>query len=122
MDNQIMWSPGVTLEDIEKQVILKAFRFYRGSKTTTSQALGISIRTLDTKLEKYEADGKLAKQQQDEQRQRDLDFFARQRGDTGLVPQPNTSKADEERQREKVLSSTDARLRVEPPVKSAAKS
>lgn len=42
---------------IEKQVILNAFRFYRGNKTQCSISLGISIRTLENKLEKYEADG-----------------------------------------------------------------
>lgn len=56
MNEIITWSPGVTLEMIEKQVILKAWAFYRGNKTTTSNALGIAIRTLDSKLEKYRAE------------------------------------------------------------------
>lgn len=54
----IMWSPGVTLEAIEKQVILKAYRWYRGNKTQTAIALGISVRTLEMRLEKYGADDK----------------------------------------------------------------
>ncbi len=49
----ISWSPGVTLADIERQVILKALQFYRNNKTATSIALGISIRTLDTRIELY---------------------------------------------------------------------
>lgn len=49
----IIWSPGVSLEDIEKSIILKAFRFYRGNKTATAQSLGIAIRTLTNKLEGY---------------------------------------------------------------------
>ncbi len=57
MNEHVMWSPGVTLEMIEKQVILIAFRFYRGNKTQTAQSLGIAIRTLEAKLEKYEDDG-----------------------------------------------------------------
>lgn len=52
----ITWSPGVTLEEIEKSVILKAFRFYRGNKTATAQSLGIAIRTLTNKLEGYKKD------------------------------------------------------------------
>lgn len=51
-----MWNPGLTLEELEKQAIEKAFRFYQGNKTHTANALGISIRTLDAKLEKYEHD------------------------------------------------------------------
>lgn len=61
----VNWVPGITLEEMEKQCILAAFRFYRGNKTTTAQVLGIAIRTLDNKLEKYESD-----------RKRDEDRFA----------------------------------------------
>lgn len=80
MEQQIVWSPGVTLVEVEKQVILKAFRFFRGNKTATSNALGISIRTLDARLEEYE---KLGKEQEisDERNKRDREqFLARQRG------------------------------------------
>ncbi len=52
--SQIFWSPGVTIEAMEKHVILAAFSFYRSVKTTTANSLGISVRTLEAKLEKYE--------------------------------------------------------------------
>lgn len=58
----VNWVPGITLEEMEKQCILAAFRFYRGNKTQTAQVLGIAIRTLDNKLEKYEDDKKRAEQ------------------------------------------------------------
>lgn len=48
-----MWTPGQTLEAIEREVILKAYRFYQQNKTHTATALGISIRTLDAKLAKF---------------------------------------------------------------------
>ena len=48
-----MWQPGKTLESIEREVIQQAFRFYQGNKTATANSLGIAIRTLDAKLEKY---------------------------------------------------------------------
>lgn len=47
------WQPGQTLDDVEKEVILKAFSFYQGNKTQTAKSLGIAIRTLDNKLERY---------------------------------------------------------------------
>ena len=56
MNEQVFWSPGVTLEMIEKQVIQKAFHFYRGNKTQCSISLGISIRTLENKLDRYRED------------------------------------------------------------------
>lgn len=80
MENMISWSPGVTLEQVEKEVILKAFRHFRGNKTTTSNALGIAIRTLDNKLEKYELDGKAEKERYaNDQRNREA-LLIRSRG------------------------------------------
>jgi len=76
----ITWSPGVSLEEIEKQVILKAFRFYRGNKTATSNALGCSIRTLDNKLEKYKNDGNEQSKRDAELHERRQHFFDRQKG------------------------------------------
>lgn len=51
--SMILWTPGVKLEEVEKQVILKALAFYRSNKTQTASSLGISIRTLDARLEEY---------------------------------------------------------------------
>ncbi len=62
----VNWVPGITLDEMEKNCILAAFRFYRGNKTHTASALGISIRTLEHKMERYEAD-KLRERERDEQ-------------------------------------------------------
>lgn len=57
MNNQpIVWSPGVTLKEIEKQVIHAAYRYFKQNKTQTAQALGISIRTLDNKFSEYKTE------------------------------------------------------------------
>lgn len=47
---------GLTLEMAEKIVIEGAYRYYGNNKSVTAQALQISVRTLDTKLEKYKAE------------------------------------------------------------------
>lgn len=86
-DDMIMWSPGVTLEAIEKQVVLRAFRHYRGNKTSTANALGIAIRTLDNKLEKYQLDAKQEKEKADNGIRSREEQLARHRG---FVPD-NTS-------------------------------
>lgn len=78
--NDIIWSPGVTLEALEKQAVLRAFRHFRGNKTATAQALGIAIRTLDNKLERYELDSKQEKERQDHESIQRADFLARSRG------------------------------------------
>lgn len=53
MINQVTWSPGTTLETMIEQVIGAAMSFYRGNKTAVANSLGIAVRTLDNKLEKY---------------------------------------------------------------------
>jgi transcriptional regulator with PAS, ATPase and Fis domain len=47
------WSPGKTLDDIERNVILTALSYHSGNRTHTARALGISIRTLRNKLADY---------------------------------------------------------------------
>lgn len=76
----VNWVPGITLDEMEKACILAAFRFYRGNKTHTASALGISIRTLEHKMERYEAD-KLRERERDEQdRQNAVANLERMRG------------------------------------------
>ncbi len=54
--DEVTWCPGMTLEYIEKQIIKKAYRIYQGNKTHTARSLGVAIRTLDNKFEKYKAE------------------------------------------------------------------
>lgn len=120
MNEMICWSPGVTLEAIEKEVILKAFRFYRGNKTATSSALGIAIRTLENKLEKYQKDGK-----DDEERERKrasdrADFLIRQRGSTATTP-ANTPPRPSAPKGEERSPLANAGVRVEPASEPAPK-
>ena len=57
----IIWQPGMTLADMEKQIILKALQFYHGNKTKAAQSLDISVRTIDNKLKKYDDERKGSK-------------------------------------------------------------
>lgn len=66
----MIWSPGVTLESLEKEAIQDAFRFYQGNKTVTAQVLGIAVRTLDAKLAKYAKDEEAKKEKANAQIQR----------------------------------------------------
>jgi hypothetical protein len=90
MNEAINWSPGVTLEAVEKEIVLKAFRFYRGNKTATANSLGIAVRTLDNKLEKYEADGKAEKEAQENERTKREEFAKRCRGNVQFNPATGT--------------------------------
>jgi transcriptional regulator with PAS, ATPase and Fis domain len=48
-----VWTPGTTLGDIERYVILAALKHFSGNRTHTAKALAISIRTLRNKLAEY---------------------------------------------------------------------
>ncbi len=76
----VQWSPGVTLEQMERQVIETAYRFYKNNKSQTARALDIAIRTLETKLEKYAGDDRSSNANLDGVRQRREEFLKRERG------------------------------------------
>lgn len=102
------WQPGMTLESMEKMCILSALRFYRGNKTQCSIALGISIRTLDNKLEKYENDAKDEKARDDKWTADRKSALDRLRG----------GEAQAKQQAESVYG-TPPRLHVEPAAKAS---
>lgn len=49
----INWSPGMTIDYVEREVIKAALQYHQGNKTKTADSLGIAIRTLDNKLARY---------------------------------------------------------------------
>jgi len=48
------WHIGMTLDQIEKNIILTALRFFNNSREQTAASLGISVRTIGNKLKLYE--------------------------------------------------------------------
>jgi len=67
--NAVIWQPGMTLESMEKEIILAGLRFYRGNITQTALSLGVAEKTIRNKMEKYDNDRK-----QFEQGQRDAEL------------------------------------------------
>lgn len=74
------WQPGQTLEQVEMLAIQSAYKWFKCNKTHTASALGISIRTLDVKLENYDADARERDATKDRERQARAEEMARQRG------------------------------------------
>ena len=60
----VIWSIGTTLEQHEKEILFYTLRYFQGNKTKTAQSLGISVRTIDNKLAKYEKEEQERKQRQ----------------------------------------------------------
>lgn len=84
---QIVWSPGVSLDAIEQQVIVKAYHFFQKNKMQTASALGIAVRTLDAKLERYEKEEKDRAAFMEEEKRKAQAFVDRQRGFVSQVPE-----------------------------------
>lgn len=57
MEKDPIWSPGETLQQTEKRIILTALRRHDWSRTYTAKELGISIRTLRVRIAEYRAEG-----------------------------------------------------------------
>lgn len=95
MHNMIAWTPGITLDDIERQVIEKAFNFFRYNKTATANSLGISIRTLENKLNRYRQLDFEHRRKMHEIEENRREFNARSRG-LPFIPQPFADEAPEE--------------------------
>lgn len=51
--NSVFFTQGMTLKDIERDVILETLRQNRFNRTRTAKVLGIGIRTLQRKLKLY---------------------------------------------------------------------
>lgn len=62
---QVCWQVGMSLADMEREVILAAYKMFGNNKTKTAQALGISIRNLDNKLDTYDKRESVLRAQQE---------------------------------------------------------
>lgn len=58
MTGELFYIPGMTLDAVEKKVILYSLRWHRGNQSKTAESLGISAKTLYSKLRQYEEEGK----------------------------------------------------------------
>lgn len=50
---ELFYVPGMTMADVERKVITYAFEFHRRNQTKTAQSLGLSSKTIYTKLKEY---------------------------------------------------------------------
>lgn len=69
MHHEIIWTPGISLDTMEKMIVLKAFDHYQKDKERTSQSLGIAIRTLEYKLKKYEEEDQTVRDAQEKRKE-----------------------------------------------------
>ena len=59
------WQPGISLEEMEREIIITALRFYHWNRTKTAESLQVSVRTIQNKIAQYIEEGFLSKQEQE---------------------------------------------------------
>ena len=53
----VSWLVGHTVEDVERELVVRTLAYHRGSRTRAARDLKISIRTLRNKIKAYESLG-----------------------------------------------------------------
>lgn len=126
MHNPIIWSPGVTLEAMIQQAVEASMNFYRGNKTAASRSLGISIRTLDARIDKYKKEKEDHEQRVTDTEQRRRDFQARERAtpvgasfDNAGTPSIHADAVERKRQENRIPAQ--AGVQSKPVARAAAK-
>lgn len=76
------FNPNMSLEELEKLCIQHRMRWWKGNKTQTANTLGIAIRTLDAKLEKYGDDDRTQRDNEEREGIERERVLARMRGVT----------------------------------------
>jgi hypothetical protein len=79
---------GMTIDHINKAWTLYNLRYNRGNKTLTANMLGISVRTLDAWLEKYQNEEKIEEERKRIDEAKRAEYLDRARGITRDVPAP----------------------------------
>lgn len=52
--NTVLWSKGMKLNEVEKQIILTCLKTNDGNRTQTAKDLGISVKSIYNKLKDYD--------------------------------------------------------------------
>lgn len=96
-NHRVHWNPGMTLDNLERVVILSAYEFYKNNKTQTAISLGICVRTLDNKLQRYIADDEERAQRADERKRESEEFLRRCRygANANVSVNPHVEPAEE---------------------------
>jgi hypothetical protein len=76
----LYFNASMPLHQVEKWWILRTLREMRGNKTQTAYALGISVRTLDNKLQAYGEESKEDERKESKRRFEAENFQRRSRG------------------------------------------
>lgn len=88
--SDIIYYGTLTLDQIEREVILSTLKRCRGNKTKTAQILNVAIRTIDNKVERYEQEDKIRAEATEMQRLKDEEYLKRARGIRPEIVNPVT--------------------------------
>lgn len=76
----LTWTPGVTLQDIERSCIMQALRYFNGNTASVGRSLGISDRTVRKRIDEYKAQDRVREMRSEATHQRNSLKLKLQRG------------------------------------------
>lgn len=80
LNKPLHWSPGVSIDEVLRQVVLKAVHFYRGDKAAAARSIDVPIAYIEEKLLQHDVQQKAYEQKISEIKNRQLAFVERSRG------------------------------------------
>lgn len=85
----IIWSPGMSLEDMQEKVIRSALHYFNYDIETTARNLKISLEVFNKKILKYEEKEKKLKELKEEEKRKNEEFDLKSRGiKTEIISNP----------------------------------
>lgn len=75
----VLWSPGISLDELERMVIEKSISFF-GSKEKAALSLRISVKDILKKTSKWEEEDKILKEKRDLEKEKQANYLLHARG------------------------------------------
>lgn len=76
----IIWSPGMSLEEVEEKVIQKAYDFFIKNAETAANSLKISLDDFNEKMDKFKLKEQEIKKLIDKEKEKEREYLERSRG------------------------------------------
>ncbi len=79
VSRNVTWAPGMTLSEMERQVVKSAYAYFDEDKTRTANALGISVKTVYSYLERYAEEDLVTEQRKEDEKRDKQNWLERSR-------------------------------------------
>lgn len=79
MNHNVFWTPGMSLEILTEQIVVKAVAVYKGDRVVAARTLGLTVEDLESKLASVEAKAEASRVIIEDQRRKNTEQLLRSR-------------------------------------------